>query len=97
MGVSPNLWLKVGNETKRNLRLGKRLHRFFVHIEFFISIFFRQICINLSIEQFSFLRMFNREAERSAREEVNTLKESIEVAKVKAESDTSSASMMIAR
>ena len=38
-----------------------------------------------------------REAERQAREEVNTLKESIEVAKVRAESDTSSASMMIAK
>ena len=44
-----------------------------------------------------FCGFINREAERQAREEVNTLKESIEVAKVKAETDTSSASMMIAK
>ena len=37
------------------------------------------------------------EAERQAKDVVNTLKESIEVAKVKAETDTSSASMMIAK
>ena len=41
--------------------------------------------------------LLDRDAERSAREEVNTLKESIEVAKVKAETDTTSASMTIAR
>ena len=41
--------------------------------------------------------LLNREAERKAKEEVNTLKESIEVAKVKAESDTTTASMTIAR
>ena len=50
--------------------------------------------VDNNFPSFSFLI---REAERQAREEVNTLKESIEVAKVRAESDTSSASMMIAK
>ena len=43
------------------------------------------------------MQIFFREAERSSREEVNTLKGSIDVAKVKAETDLTSASMTIAR
>ena len=55
------------------------------------------ILSSITVAQIHFIYNINRVAEQSAREEVNSLKESIEVAKVKAETDVTSASMMIAR
>ena len=57
--------------------------------------------INLKLENFGpyhfFISITTRDAERCSREEVDTLKKSIDVAKVKAETDVTSASMLIAR
>ena len=44
-----------------------------------------------------FISITTRDAERCSKEEVDTLKKSIDVAKVKAETDVTSASMLIAR
>ena len=44
-----------------------------------------------------FISITTRDAERCSRDEVDTLKKSIDVAKVKAETDVTSASMLIAR